>query len=137
MDAWPFVGRDGELAAIERAFGGSDVDAVVVAGPSGVGKTALAREALKRLRAAGCQVEWAAGTRAAASVPFGAVAQLVPADWHPVGGPPGVLRAVAGQVGAGVAAAAWCSGSTTRTCSTTPQRRSSRTWWPSGWRSRC
>ncbi|GAA4450013.1 AAA family ATPase [Phytohabitans houttuyneae] len=99
MDTWPFVGRDGELAAIEGAFAGSDVDAVVVAGPAGVGKTALAREALRRLRGTGCRAEWAAGTRAAASIPFGAVAQLVPPEWRPAGGPLGVLRAVAGHVG--------------------------------------
>jgi len=99
MDAWPFVGRDGELAAIGSAFAGSDVDAVVVAGPAGVGKTALVREALGRLRDAGCRTEWAAGTRAAASIPFGAVAQLVPPDWRPAGGPLGVLRAVAAHVG--------------------------------------
>jgi len=99
MDAWPFVGRNGELAAIEGAFAGSGVDAVVVAGPAGVGKTALAREALRRLRGAGCRVEWVAGTRAAASIPFGAIAQLVPPDWRPAGGPLGVLRAVARHVG--------------------------------------
>ena len=99
MDAWPFVGRDGELAAIEGAFAGAGADAVVVAGAAGVGKTALAREALDRLRATGCRVEWAAGTRAAASIPFGAVAHLVPPDWRPAGGPLGVLRAVAAHVG--------------------------------------
>jgi DNA-binding CsgD family transcriptional regulator len=53
MDAWPFVGRDGELAAIEGTLAGSDVDAVAVAGPAGGGKTALAREATGRLRAGG------------------------------------------------------------------------------------
>ncbi|GFJ94347.1 AAA family ATPase [Phytohabitans rumicis] len=99
MDAWPFVGRDEELAAIETAFDGSDVDAVVIAGPAGVGKTALARRVLGRLRAAGSRAECVVGTRAAASIPFGAVAPLVPADWRPVGGPLGVLRAVATQVG--------------------------------------
>ena len=92
MKAWPFLGRDDELAAIDEGFTGSEVDSVVVAGPAGVGKTALARAALVRLSGGGRRVEWVAGTRAGASVAFGAVAHLVPAGWRPTGGPLGVLR---------------------------------------------
>jgi DNA-binding CsgD family transcriptional regulator len=64
MKAWPFLGRDDELAAIDEGFTGTEVDSVVVAGPAGVGKTALARAALARLSGGDRRVEWVAGTRA-------------------------------------------------------------------------
>lgn len=99
MKAWPFLGREGELAAIDAGFAGSDVDSVVLAGLAGVGKTALARAALARLAGGGRRAEWVAGTRAGASVAFGAVAHLVPAGWRPTGEPLGVLRAVGDHVG--------------------------------------
>jgi DNA-binding CsgD family transcriptional regulator len=51
---------------------------VVLAGEAGIGKTRLAREALARAEAAGWEVEWLAATRAAASIPFGAVSHLLP-----------------------------------------------------------
>ena len=76
--SWPLVGRQAELEAlvadISEARGG-----VVLAGAAGVGKTRLAREALVRVRAVGRDVEWVAATRAAASIPFGAVSHLLPA----------------------------------------------------------
>ncbi|HET6750130.1 MAG TPA: AAA family ATPase, partial [Actinomycetes bacterium] len=76
--SWPLVGRQAELEAlvadISEARGG-----VVLAGAAGVGKTRLAREALVRVHAVGRDVEWVAATRAAASIPFGAVSHLLPA----------------------------------------------------------
>ncbi len=47
-------------------------------GHRGVGKTRLAREALATAEAAGCAPWWVVASRAAASIPFGAVAHVVP-----------------------------------------------------------
>jgi DNA-binding CsgD family transcriptional regulator len=76
--AWPLVGRQAELEALVAAIGDARGGGVVLAGAAGVGKTRLAREALARVAAAGRDVEWAAATRAAASIPFGAVSHLLP-----------------------------------------------------------
>jgi DNA-binding CsgD family transcriptional regulator len=77
--AWPLVGRQAELEALAAALGDTRADGVVLAGAAGVGKTRLAREALAQAVAAGWGVEWVAATRAAASIPFGAVSYLLPA----------------------------------------------------------
>jgi DNA-binding CsgD family transcriptional regulator len=53
---------------------------VVLAGAAGVGKTRLARAALAAAEAKGWAVSWAVATRAAASIPLGALAHLLPAD---------------------------------------------------------
>ncbi len=96
--SWPLVGRRAELEALAAALGHGPVEGgraggggtgdgpveggraggVVLAGAAGVGKTRLADEALARAQAAGRDVEWVAATRAAASIPFGAVSQLLP-----------------------------------------------------------
>jgi DNA-binding NarL/FixJ family response regulator len=78
MQAWPLVGRERELASIAAALDHSAVGGVVVAGPPGVGKTYLAREALDRARRRGATIEWAVATEAAAGIPFGPVAHLLP-----------------------------------------------------------
>jgi DNA-binding CsgD family transcriptional regulator len=76
--AWPLVGRQAELEALAAALGDTRAGGVVLAGAAGVGKTRLAREALARAVEAGWAVEWVAATRAAASIPFGAVSHLLP-----------------------------------------------------------
>jgi predicted ATPase len=76
--AWPLTGRDEELAAIQRAIGGTEVSGVVIAGAAGVGKTRLAREVLAWARAQGLVTRWAVATQAASTIPFGALAQLLP-----------------------------------------------------------
>ena len=50
----------------------------MVSGTAGVGKTRLAREVLVAARAEGAATEWVQATRAAASIPLGAFAGLVP-----------------------------------------------------------
>jgi DNA-binding CsgD family transcriptional regulator len=77
--AWPLVGRQAELEALAGALGDGRIGGVVLAGAAGVGKTRLAREASARAVGAGWGVEWVAATRAAASIPFGAVSHLLPA----------------------------------------------------------
>jgi DNA-binding CsgD family transcriptional regulator len=92
------VGRAAELTAIETSFAVPEVPGVVLAGGTGIGKTRLARDALARFAARGRRTDWVAGTRAAASVPFGAVAHLLPPDWVPHGHPLAVLQMVLGHV---------------------------------------
>jgi DNA-binding CsgD family transcriptional regulator/tetratricopeptide (TPR) repeat protein len=77
--AWPLVGRRAELQAIERALLDPATGGVVLAGMAGVGKTRLASEALAQARRAGRETAWVVATRAAASIPFGAVSHLLPA----------------------------------------------------------
>src|SRR5262245_53933215 len=76
LSRWPLVGRDDELALATAAL--ADHGSVVLTGSAGVGKTRLARELLASLPNA--RTEWVAATQAAASVPLGPVAHLVPAD---------------------------------------------------------
>lgn len=82
---WPLVGRSAVLADIGA---GLRARGVVLAGPVGVGKTRLAREALERARSEGREIEWLAATREGASIPFAAVAPLLahdePLDANPV-----------------------------------------------------
>ena len=73
---WPLVGRASELARVHDVIGSGGH--VVLAGPAGVGKTRLARETTDAFRSAGFATEWVIGTRAAAAIPFGAVASLLP-----------------------------------------------------------
>jgi DNA-binding CsgD family transcriptional regulator len=78
VDAWPLVGRGEELAVVLEALAAPGAPAVVVAGAAGVGKTRLAREVARRLDGEGWTIRLVVGSEAAASIPFGAVASLVP-----------------------------------------------------------
>jgi DNA-binding CsgD family transcriptional regulator len=75
---WPLVGRRSELEVLSTVLADTPAGGVVLAGEAGIGKTRLARETLARAEAAGWEVEWLAATRAAASIPFGAVSHLLP-----------------------------------------------------------
>jgi DNA-binding CsgD family transcriptional regulator len=75
---WPLIGRGEELAAVEQSLASRGAQAVVLAGAPGVGKTRLAREVLGLCQAREYVVRWAAATQAASSIPFGAVAHLMP-----------------------------------------------------------
>ena len=75
---WPLIGRREELSIIERTLGEDQYRGLLLAGAPGVGKTRLAREALAAADAAGCETKWAVASRAVATIPFGAVAHLLP-----------------------------------------------------------
>jgi DNA-binding CsgD family transcriptional regulator len=78
---WPLVGRDEELARIERARAtGSGCPGVVITAGAGVGKSGLAREALAVAGRSGAIVRWVQATRSAAGVPLGAFAEMLPAE---------------------------------------------------------
>ncbi len=73
---WPLTGRAEELGFLDAAVRRSGTRGLVLAGPAGVGKTRLAREALARARARGARTWWAQGGVTAGTVPLGAFAEL-------------------------------------------------------------
>lgn len=73
---WPLTGRDAELRVITAAIR-PGAAGILVAGPAGVGKTRLAREALERAAGHGTAVLQAHGSRAARPFPLGAFAGYV------------------------------------------------------------
>ncbi len=72
-------GRDAARRVIVDGLGADPPGNLVIVGPAGVGRTRLAREALSLAEDEGRSTRWAAGTRAAAQVPLGALAHLLPA----------------------------------------------------------
>ena len=75
---WPLVGRHEELALIARELERPASCGVIIAGVPGVGKTRLRGEALARLRRDGWLVREVTATEAAATIPFGPLAPLLP-----------------------------------------------------------
>ncbi len=70
------IGRDEERRAVEASL--RDPGSVVVAGQSGIGKTALARAVVTAISAS--TVIWTSATRSSQSLPFGAFAPLFTAS---------------------------------------------------------
>ncbi len=94
--AWPLVGRDDELALIALALGRREGGAsLVLAGPAGVGKTRLASEALAAADTAGAPTARVVASRAASTIPLGALAPLLPEDDAPPESRLGLLRQAA------------------------------------------
>jgi DNA-binding CsgD family transcriptional regulator len=92
---WPLVGRGEELSVISDVLAGTgEYRGVAVAGPAGVGKSRLAREAV----AAAATVRWVVGTATARAVPLGAFAQWTDGlDGNPLA----LVRQVIGAITAG------------------------------------
>jgi DNA-binding CsgD family transcriptional regulator len=74
---WNLTGREAERDVLIDAVAGSG-PSVVISGAAGLGRTRLAREALAVAREAGRATQWVTGTSAAAAVPLGAMAHLIP-----------------------------------------------------------
>lgn len=74
------VGRHAERWRLHQLLTSSRRRAAVVAGPAGVGKSRLADELADAAEAAGWTVVRARGSRAAATIPLGALAHLLPDD---------------------------------------------------------
>lgn len=82
---WPLVGRHAELSILLDALG-KGTGGVALAGPPGVGKTSLARWCVEQSSTRGRCAEWIYGTTAAAAIPLGAFAPMLPAaaqTWTP------------------------------------------------------
>jgi ATP/maltotriose-dependent transcriptional regulator MalT len=75
---WPLIGRDLELALIADALDHDRATGVVLVGPAGVGKTRLATECLHLAAERGFATTRVVASRAATSIPFGALAPLLP-----------------------------------------------------------
>jgi DNA-binding CsgD family transcriptional regulator len=75
---WPLVGRHEELALLARELERPASCGVIIAGAAGVGKTRLRAEALGRLRRDGWLTREVTATVAAATIPFGPLAPLLP-----------------------------------------------------------
>lgn len=79
MLEWPLTGRAEELDLVIKALTDTNPSAgVVIAGPAGVGKTRLAREAAAVAARKGLLVRSVMGTNAARSIPLGVFSQWVP-----------------------------------------------------------
>ncbi|MEU9369998.1 LuxR C-terminal-related transcriptional regulator [Streptomyces avermitilis] len=74
----PLAGRDSELRLYRAALADPDCKGFAIFGPQGVGKSRLADECLKVGAAGGWKALRVTATRGASSVPFGAIAHLVP-----------------------------------------------------------
>lgn len=75
---WTLTGRDRERRLIQEGLRAAPTRSIVIVGPSGVGRTRLVREAFGWARDLGRPTRWAQATSAAASVPLGALAHLIP-----------------------------------------------------------
>ncbi|WP_198035231.1 helix-turn-helix transcriptional regulator [Streptacidiphilus rugosus] len=77
---WPFVGRRGELEQIGDALEDEGCAAVLIAGPSGVGKSRLAAEALELFRGRGHAGTHVLASGNASAVPLSALLPILPSD---------------------------------------------------------
>ncbi|WP_214107175.1 serine/threonine-protein kinase [Acrocarpospora catenulata] len=104
VSRWPFVGRRAEVARLEELLTAGACGAVLLDGPSGVGKTRLAEEFLAYARALGHGTAQVAATASASVVPLSALAPILP-EGPGLGDPHALFDAVrarvAGQAGAG------------------------------------
>ena len=77
--AEPLAGRAETIAGLEARLFGPEPRGVVLAGAPGVGRTAVARELVRLAGEHAVDTEFVTATRAAARVPLGALAPLLPA----------------------------------------------------------
>lgn len=79
LSLWPLTARAPELDVFSRVWGTARGRSVVVFGSAGVGKTRLAEEFFARAARGGVPQGRATASAAAARVPLGAIAHLLPA----------------------------------------------------------
>ena len=78
VDDWPLVGRDTVVSAAWHALSSDDPFVVVLAGDAGIGKSRAAAEVAATASANGWTVRRITASQAAATIPFGALAPLLP-----------------------------------------------------------
>jgi DNA-binding CsgD family transcriptional regulator len=66
------------MRAVEAAISAPDVGGVVIRGAAGVGKSRVAREALKAAASHGCETRWTVGASSATALPLGAFTAWAP-----------------------------------------------------------
>ena len=76
--SWPLVGRQQALDRVRTELRRTDISGLVLVGPPGVGKTRLAMECRAVGESSGLATALAVGSRAAAEIPLGALAPLLP-----------------------------------------------------------
>ncbi|MFJ9752805.1 helix-turn-helix transcriptional regulator [Streptomyces chartreusis] len=76
---WPLVGREGQMESFKQALGDDQIEAFLIYGPTGVGKSRLARECWSFAMQSGHRGSRATATLAARAMPLGAIAHLIPA----------------------------------------------------------
>jgi len=91
MGRWPLTGRQAEVERLDALLAAKGRAGVVLAGPPGVGKTRLANECLDVAVTRGYATARAVASRAAAGIPLGALATLLP-EVRSAGGPADLLR---------------------------------------------
>jgi DNA-binding CsgD family transcriptional regulator len=76
--SWPLIGRTEEMRAVEAAISVPAVSGILVCGPSGVGKSRIAREALSCAASHGWETRSTVGTSSARAIPLGAFTAWAP-----------------------------------------------------------
>lgn len=94
----PLVGRHEELAVAASALAEPDRAGLVIVGEAGVGKSRLAQECEALAAAAGFAGVWVLATRAAWSIPLGALAPLLPASLGALGEGVDAVRSAAAAI---------------------------------------
>ncbi|MGW1729267.1 LuxR C-terminal-related transcriptional regulator [Streptomyces sp. NPDC002306] len=77
---WPMVGREEEIKLFDEFMASTTARFFTIRGKAGVGKSRFAEECLKRAIEKGWKGGKATATAAAAFIPLGAIAHLLPAD---------------------------------------------------------
>ncbi|WP_102145955.1 helix-turn-helix transcriptional regulator [Mycobacterium hubeiense] len=77
---WPLTGRSQQMRLIGAVLADPDLAGIVICGAAGVGKSRVAREALKAAASRGLQTRWAVGTAQSQNLPAGAFAEWIGPD---------------------------------------------------------
>ncbi|MEH1053748.1 LuxR C-terminal-related transcriptional regulator [Micromonospora sp. CPCC 206171] len=92
MSRWGFVGRTEELDRLHSAVDGAEGRGLILSGHAGIGKSRLLREGVSALPADRYAIWYVAASTATAALPFGGLAQVLPAEQPQGLSPAGVLR---------------------------------------------
>ncbi|MEV4478995.1 LuxR C-terminal-related transcriptional regulator [Micromonospora coxensis] len=92
MSRWCFVGRTDELDRLQSAVDGVEGRGLFFSGRAGVGKSRLLREGVAALPPERYAIWYVAASSATAALPFGGLAQVLPAAQPEGLSPAGVLR---------------------------------------------